>query len=299
LGEHVNQAGSLVNEHRLRFDFSHFAALTSEEILEVEKKVNSVILKNLPVNICWTTLHEAQAQGAIALFDEKYQERVRVVSIGDYSKELCGGTHVKYSSEIGLFKIISEGSVGAGLRRIEAVCGSNLIHYLYDTLESLNEAARLLKAAPHEITQKVNELLEKHKLLEREIDSLKQHTINNEVDEIFKVKETINGINVISSKTEAKTIDDLRKMSDTLRQKIKSGIIVLGSACNDKIIFVTAVTDDLTKKGYHAGEIIKSVAKIAGGSGGGRPNFAQAGGKIPAKLDEALASVSKIITQIK
>lgn len=299
LGEHVNQAGSLVDEHRLRFDFTHYAALTPKEIRQVEERVNSAILKNLPANISWTTFHQAQKEGAIALFDEKYQDRVRVVSFGDYSKELCGGTHVKSSSEIGLFKIVSESSVGAGIRRIEAVCGSNLMDYLYGTLNRLNEAAVLLKASPHELTEKVNELLAKCKLQEREIESLKQHAINYEVDEILKVKETIDGINVISAKTEAKSIDDLRKMSDTLRQKIKSGIIVLGTVSDDKVIFVAAVTDDLTKKGYHAGKIIKSVAQIAGGSGGGRPNFAQAGGKIPAKLDEALASVSKMIMENK
>jgi alanyl-tRNA synthetase len=136
LGEHVNQAGSLVDEDRLRFDFSHFSTLTPEEIRQVETKVNNAILKNLQVTICWTTLHEAQEQGAVALFGEKYQERVRVVSFGDYSKELCGGTHVKFSSEIGLFKIVSETSIGAGIRRVEAVCGLNLMHYLYDTIES-------------------------------------------------------------------------------------------------------------------------------------------------------------------
>jgi len=297
LGEHVNQAGSLVDDHRLRFDFSHFAALSPEEIRQVEDKVNRAILENFPVNINWTTLSEAQAQGAIALFDEKYQENVRVVSMGDYSKELCGGTHVSCTSEIGLFKIISESSVGAGIRRIEAVTGSNLMEYLYDTLESLNDAASLLKAAPQEIVQKLGDLLEKCKQQEQEIESLKQHAINQKVDEIVKVKEVINGINVISTKTDAKTIDDLRKMSDALRQKIKSGIIVLGSVCEDKIIFVAAVTDDLTKKGYHAGNIVKNVAKIAGGSGGGRPNFAQAGGKALDKIDEALASVSKMVVE--
>lgn len=298
LGEHVNQAGSLVDEHRLRFDFSHFTALTSEEIREVENRVNSAILSNLPVDINWMTFNEAQAQGAIALFDEKYQERVRVVSMGDYTKELCGGTHVRSTSEIGLFKILSESSVAAGIRRIEAVCGSNLMDFLYETLDNINEAARLLKASPHEISQKISDLLEKCKLQEREIESLKQHAINQEIDEIIKMKETINGINVVSSKTEAKTIDDLRKMSDTLRQKLKSGIIVLGSVSGDKIIFVAAVTDDLTKKGYHAGNIVKNVAQIAGGGGGGRPNFAQAGGKKLEKLDEALASVSKMIREI-
>jgi len=295
LGEHVNQAGSLVDEHRLRFDFSHFTALTSDEIRQVEDRVNSEILNNLPVNIRWTTFQEAKAEGAIALFDEKYKGHVRVVSMGDYSKELCGGTHVKNTSEIGLFKIISESSVGAGIRRIEAVTGSNLMAFLYDTLERLNETAALLKASPHEVTQKVNELLEKCKQQEQEIDSLKQQAINYEVDEIIKAKVTINGVNLISTKIEAKTVDDLRKMSDALKQKIQSGIIVLGSILDDKIVFVSAVTDDLTKKGYHAGNIVKNVAQIAGGNGGGRPNFAQAGGKNLAKLDDALTSVSKMV----
>jgi alanyl-tRNA synthetase len=298
LGEHVNQAGSLVDEHRLRFDFSHFTALTNEEIRQVENNVNNAILNNLQATICLTTLHEAEEQGAVALFGEKYQDLVRVVSFGDYSKELCGGTHVKYSSEIGLFKIVSETGIGAGLRRIEAVCAINLIHYLYDTLESLNVTARLLKAAPNEIAQKVDELLEKHRIMEREIDSLKQNAINFEVDDILKKKECVNGVNLISIKTEKKDIDDLRKMSDALRQKIKTGVVVLGSINGDKIIFIAAVTEDLIKKGYHAGKIIKSVAQITGGSGGGKPDFAQAGGKIPAKLDEALGSVSKFIMDI-
>ncbi|NLU11402.1 MAG: alanine--tRNA ligase [Tepidanaerobacter acetatoxydans] len=298
LGEHVNQAGSLVDEHRLRFDFSHFSGLTTDEILQVEMKVNNAILKNLPANIYWTTLHDAQEQGAVALFGEKYQERVRVVCFGDYSKELCGGTHVNFSSEIGLFKIISENSIGSGLRRIEAVCGLNLMQYLYDNLEILNETAQLLKAYPNEITQKIQELQEKIRLQAREIDSLKQQAINSEVAEILKKAECVNNINVISAKTESKDIDDLRKMSDMLRQKIKTGIVALGSCNDDKVLFVVAVTDDLTKKGYHAGKIIKNIAQIAGGSGGGRPDFAQAGGKIPAKIDEALSSVSKIIMNI-
>ncbi|AEE91578.1 Alanine--tRNA ligase [Tepidanaerobacter acetatoxydans Re1] len=298
LGEHVNQAGSLVDEHRLRFDFSHFSGLTPDEILQVEMKVNNAILKNLPANIHWTTLHEAQEQGAVALFGEKYQERVRMVCFGDYSKELCGGTHVKSSSEIGLFKIVSENSIGSGLRRIEAVCGFNLMQYLYDNLEILNETAQLLKAYPNEITQKIQELQEKIRSQAREIDSLKQQVINSEVVEILKNAKCVNNINVISAKTESKDIDDLRKMCDMLKQKIKTGIVALGSCNDDKVSFVVAVTDDLTKKGYHAGKIIKNIAQIAGGSGGGRPDFAQAGGKIPAKIDEALSSVSEIIMNI-
>lgn len=295
LGEHVNQAGSLVDKYKLRFDFSHFSAVTAEEIRKVENKVNNAILKNLQVSIYWLTLQEAQERGAVALFDEKYGEKVRVVDFAGYSKELCGGTHVKSSAEIGLFKIVSESSIGAGLRRIEAVTGHNLMDYLYDILQNANESARLLKVAPHEINQKIDELLEKQRIQEREINSLKQHAINFEVDEILKKMECINGINVISIRTENKDIDGLRKMSDALREKIKTGIIVLGSVYDGKIIFIAAVTEDLIKKGYHAGKIIKNVAQIAGGGGGGRPDFAQAGGKNLAKLDEALYSVLKLI----
>ncbi|WP_422444004.1 alanine--tRNA ligase [Thermoanaerobacterium sp. DL9XJH110] len=296
LGEHVNQAGSLVDENRLRFDFSHYSALTPEEIHEIERRVNEAVLGNLPVRIQETTVQEAQKHGAIALFGEKYGEKVRLVSMGDYSKELCGGTHVKSTAEIGMFKIISESSIGAGLRRIEAVTGRNLINYLDQTLNFINSAAALLKVGPQEVTKKIEELMEKLKNQEREIETLKQHLINLQVDEIIKKKFRINEIDVISTRVKAKDIDDLRRMSDMLRQKMKSGLIVLGSAVGEKVNFVATVSDDLIQKGYHAGKIVREVARIAGGSGGGRSDFAQAGGKNPAKLEEALQSVPGIIS---
>ncbi|WP_213995880.1 MULTISPECIES: alanine--tRNA ligase [Tepidanaerobacter] len=299
LGEHVNQSGSLVDEHKLRFDFSHFSSLTPDEIRQVEFKVNHVILKNLPVSIYQTTLREAREQGVIALFNEKYQENVRVVCFGDYSKELCGGTHVKSTGEIGLFKIISESSVGSGLRRIEGVCGFNLMNYLYENLEILDKASKLLKTSPEELLKKIDELTGQLKEQERMLESLKQQLANSEVEEIVQKVKPVNGINVISARANAKSIDDLRMMVDTLRQKIKTGIIVLGSCSDNKVLFVVGVTDDLTKKGYNAGEIIKKVAKIAGGGGGGRPDFAQAGGKNPDKLDEALNAVFAIIEELQ
>lgn len=298
LGEHVNQSGSLVDEHKLRFDFSHFSALTVDEVKEVEAKVNNAILNNFPVNILETTLEEAQALGAVALFGEKYGEKVRVVSIGDYSKELCGGTHVNSSSEIGLFKITSETSIGAGLRRIEAVTGHNLINYLYNILDKLSDTAQMLKTSPIEVPQKVGELMERLKEKDRDIESLRQQAINAGVDDLLKAMTTINNLNVLCAKVNANDMDDLRNMSDILRQKVKSGVIVLGSASKDKVMFITAVSEDLIEKGYHAGKIVKEVSKIAGGGGGGRPDFAQAGGKNPAKLDDALAAVKKILIEV-
>lgn len=298
LGEHVNQAGSLVNDTRLRFDFSHHSAMTQEELKQTEGKVNEAILSNLPVKVDITTVQDAQKHGAIALFGEKYGEKVRMVSMGDYSIELCGGTHVKSTSEIGLFKIVSESSIGAGLRRIEAVTGKNLINYLDVTLQNLSDAAALLKTSPQELSQKINELIERLKDREREIESLSQQAINAQIEDIFSKKVDLDGVEVIYSRVKAREMDDLRKMSDALRQKLKSGIIVLGSVSGEKVNFVASVSEDLTKKGYHAGNIVKQVASIAGGGGGGRRDFAQAGGKNPDKLDEALNSVPQILSTL-
>ncbi|MDN5302657.1 MAG: alanyl-tRNA synthetase [Thermoanaerobacteraceae bacterium] len=298
LGEHVNQAGSLVNDTRLRFDFSHHSAMTQEELKQTEGKVNEAILSNLPVKVDITTVQDAQKHGAIALFGEKYGEKVRMVSMGDYSIELCGGTHVKSTSEIGLFKIVSESSIGAGLRRIEAVTGKNLINYLDVTLQNLSDAAALLKTSPQELSQKINELIERLKDREREIESLSQQAINAQIEDIFSKKVDLDGVEVIYSRVKAREMDDLRKISDALRQKLKSGIIVLGSVSGEKVNFVASVSEDLTKKGYHAGNIVKQVASIAGGGGGGRRDFAQAGGKNPDKLDEALNSVPQILSTL-
>lgn len=298
LGEHVNQAGSLVNDTGLRFDFSHHSPMTPEELKTTEEKVNEAILSNLPITVDITTVQEAQKRGAIALFGEKYGEKVRLVCMGDYSMELCGGTHVKSTSEIGLFKIVSENSIGAGLRRIEAVTGKNLLNFLNTTLQSFNDAATLLKTSPQQINQKINELLERLKFYEREIESLSQQAINAQLEDVFRKKIDLKGITVIYSRVKAREMDDLRKMSDALRQRINSGIIVLGSVVGGKANFVASVSDDLVKKGYHAGKIIKQVALIAEGSGGGRSDFAQAGGKNPEKLDEALNSVPRFLNVV-
>jgi alanyl-tRNA synthetase len=299
LGQHVNQAGSLVNEDKTRFDFTHFDALTPEQICQIENKVNDIILMNLPVEVKNTTLEKAKEDGAVALFGEKYGKDVRVVSIGNYSKELCGGTHVKCTSEIGLFKIVSESSIGSGLRRIEAVTGTGLLNYLNAVLNDLNNVACLLKTNPQEVNQKIKEMLERIRDYEKEIESLRQRNINDQIDDIIKNKIIVDGIPVISYKVNANDIDDLRNMSDVLRQRLKSSIIVLGSSSEDKVTLVAAVSKDLTNKGYHAGKIIKQVASIVGGGGGGRADFAQAGGKKPAKLNDALNAVPDIVSEFE
>jgi len=298
LGEHVNQSGSLVEEQRLRFDFSHFSSLTSEELQRVESKVNDAILCNLPVTVSESTLEQAQKEGAVALFGEKYKDEVRIVSIGDYSKELCGGTHLKSSAEIGLFKIISETSVGAGIRRIEAVTGYNLIQYLYDTLDILKDAACHLKTSPQEVPEKASELVEQLKMKEREIESLRDKAINTGIDDLLKKASSVEGVDFISAKVGAKDIEELRKISDAVREKLKSGVVVLGSVVGEKVMFIAAVSEDLIKKGYHAGKIVKAVSALAQGGGGGRPDFAQAGGKAPEKLDEALEAVEHILKDV-
>ncbi|ADL08110.1 alanine--tRNA ligase [Thermosediminibacter oceani] len=295
LGEHVNQAGSLVAHDRLRFDFSHFAALTEDEIKKIEDLVNKAILDDLPVVVEETTVEEAQKAGAIALFGEKYGEKVRMVSMGNYSKELCGGTHVSSTSKIGLFKIISESSVGAGVRRIEAVTGWNLLNYTRENLAIISDLVSLLKSKPQDLTAKVEELFETIKRNERQVESLRQRLINTRVEEIAAGKILLGDINVISAKVDDASMDDLRNISDVLRQKIKSGIVVLGSTSGDRVFLVCSVTKDLVEKGYHAGKIVKQAAEVAGGSGGGRPDFAQAGGKYPDKLEQALKVAVDVI----
>ncbi|TYP50364.1 alanine--tRNA ligase [Thermosediminibacter litoriperuensis] len=295
LGEHVNQAGSFVAHDRLRFDFSHFTALSEDEIKKIEDLVNKAILDDLPVVVVETTVEEAQKAGAIALFGEKYGEKVRMVSMGNYTRELCGGTHVSSTSKIGLFKIISESSVGAGVRRIEAVTGWNLLNYTRENLAIISDLVLLLKSKPQDLTAKVEELFETIKQSERQIESLRQRLINTQVEEIAAGKISLGDFNVISTIVDYASAEDLRNISDVLRQKIKSGIVVLGSTSGDRVFLVCAVTKDLVEKGYHAGKIVKQAAEIAGGSGGGRPDFAQAGGRYPDRLEQALRVAVDVI----
>jgi len=294
LGQHVDQGGSLVAPGRLRFDFTHFAGVAPEELEQVEDIVNSQIMASLPVAAAETTLEKAKSMGAAALFGEKYGKVVRMVSMGDFSRELCGGTHVSSTGEIGFFKILSEGGIGSGLRRIEAATGRNAISLAKEDSQTAAQASSLLKTTKSHLVEKVEQLLESLKDREREIQQMQQKLARNQVTELLEKAVDISGIHVLAAKVQAPDMDALRSMTDLLRDKLGSGVIVLGSVAEDKVQFVAAVSKDLIPK-LHAGNIIKEVAKITGGGGGGRPDMAQAGGKDPDKLDEAIAQVSKVV----
>lgn len=289
LGDHVNQAGSLVEPGRLRFDFSHFSAMTPQEIQEVEERVNQQIWRDLDVAAQETSLAAARELGAMALFGEKYGETVRVVRMGDYSLELCGGTHVTHTGSIGILKIVSESAIGAGLRRIEAVTGYGAYQYLNDRNQVLLETAAVLKAPPTEVAQRVEALQQALREREKEIGSLQGRLARYEVEDLLERVQLVQGIKVLATPVAAGDAESLRSMGDLIRDKLGSGVVIIGAVWPDRVGFVTMVTKDLLARGLHAGKIIKEVAAAAGGGGGGRPDMAQAGGKDPAKLTEALA----------
>jgi len=297
LGDHVNQAGSLVAPERLRFDFTHYASLEPEEFRAVEQRVNEQILANLPVTTTETTLEEARARGAVALFGEKYGERVRLVQIGDYSLELCGGTHVATTAEIGAFKLVSEGSIGAGLRRVEAVTGDGVLEYLAARERELQEIARLVKAGSQDVVRRVEGLVARVRELEAELQALQDRLAVREVLDLLHLTREVDGVKVLAARVQGRDTPGLRGMVDLLRERLGSGVVVLGSTLQGKVNLVAGVTADLVARGYHAGNIIREVAALVGGGGGGRPDMAQAGGKDPARLDEALAAVSSIVAR--
>lgn len=291
LGTHVNQAGSYVGPDRLRFDFSHFGGVTKEEITQIEQIVNEKIWNGIAVDTGFHDLQEAKKMGAMALFGEKYGDIVRVVEIGNFSKELCGGVHVMNTAEIGLFKIVSESGIGAGVRRIEAVTGKGAYENLRETEQILEEAASLLKSSPKDMVQKVQSFQQEMKSLQRENESLMAKISNAQSSEILSAARQINDITVLSAKVEAKDNNQLRQMMDDLKQKFDKAVIVLGAADGDKVMLIAGVTKDLAGGNYHAGQIVKHVAEQCGGKGGGRPDMAMAGAKNPEKLEAALESV--------
>lgn len=298
LGEHVNQAGSLVEPDRLRFDFSHFGQVKPEELEQVEKIVNEKIWSSIEVDISLKPIAEAKSMGAMALFGEKYGEIVRVVRVGDYSLELCGGCHVPNTSVIGLFKIVSEGGIGAGTRRIEAVTGESAYNALIEQVSYLKDAAEKLKTNPKEVSGRIDTLLAEMKQLQRENESLAAKLGNIEAGNLVSQAKEIDGVTVLYTKVQAADMNNLRNMADDLKQKLGSAIIVLGSAQEGKVNLIAAVTKDLNEKGYHAGKLIKEVATRCGGGGGGRPDMAQAGGKDPEKLDSALQFVEEWVKSV-
>jgi alanyl-tRNA synthetase len=288
LGDHVRQLGSLVAPNRLRFDFAHFAPVKADEIARIEAMVNGQILENLAVETRVMELDEAKASGAMALFDEKYDPIVRVVSVGNFSQELCGGTHVRATGEIGLIKIVAESSIASGIRRIEALTGLNALAH-FATLEGeLLAIGQSLKGTPGQILEKVEKLLLRQKELEQELEKLQAKVALQLTDELLQSARDIQGIKVIAARVGLKNVKDLRALSDTLRVKLGSGIFLIAAEVEGKLMLLIGVTDDLTKR-FQAGKLIQEVAKVVGGSGGGKPNLAQAGGTMPEKFEEAKA----------
>ncbi len=297
LGEHVEQRGSLVTPDRLRFDFVHLEPLTGEEIAAVNSIVNQKIRQNLGVKTEYVSYRQAIADGAIALFGEKYGDSVRVIRIGEptVSAELCGGTHVSSTGELGFFQVISESSIGSGLRRIEAVSGRGGERYANAQFLTLEKIARFLKAPVSYVAQRVSGLVGELETERRRTLALEKELAGKTISSLLDEVVVVNGVNLLAARVSSCRVDTLRIMSDLLRQELKSAIIVLGTICDNRPLFLTAVTPDLITRGYHAGEIARRVASIAGGGGGGKAHFAQAGGKDKAKLDEALRLIKDLI----
>lgn len=295
LGTHVEQAGSSVNEERLRFDFSHFSAMTAEELQKVEEIVNEQIVAGLPVKVENMPIEEARKTGAQALFGEKYGDVVRVVNMGDYSIEFCGGTHVKNTNEIMAFKILSESGVAAGVRRIEALTSKGLIRY-YDNLEKkLNEAAKVLKATPDNLVEKIAHLTAENKALHSEVESLKSKLAQDAMGDVMNQVQEIKGVKLLAAEVDGVDMNGLRDLGDQLKEKLGDGVVVLASGNDGKVSLMVTATDAAMKQGAHAGNLIKAIAGLVGGGGGGRPNMAQAGGKNPAGIQEALKKAAEVL----
>ncbi len=297
LGDHVKQSGSLVAPDRFRFDFTHFSQASFEELAEIEAIVNQRIRANIPVETVELDAEEAFKTGATALFEEKYGDRVRMVSLDDFSKELCGGTHTERTGNIGLFKIVEESSVAAGIRRIEALTGGAALAHVQQMEKIVDDTARLLKERPEAIPLRVDKVLANQKALEKEVGRLKVQIASEVVDTFEADIKSVNGIKLIVKKVAADRPAALRDLADRFKDKIKSGIVVLGSVAEGKALLVVVVTKDLIDR-FHAGKIIKEVAAVVGGSGGGRPDMAQAGGPVPEKLDAALEKAHELVKNI-
>ena len=295
LGSHVEQKGSLVTPDRLRFDFAHFSAMTAEEIAKVEEIVNSEIAANHPVVTQIMNIEEAKATGAMALFGEKYEEDVRVVSMGDFSKELCGGTHVANTGSIVTFKIVSEGGVAAGVRRIEALTGDAVFAYYKDIEKTLAEAAKAAKATPANLTDKIEHMLAEIKALQSEIESMKSKAAKEALGDVMDQVKEVKGIKLLATAVEGVDMNGLRDLGDQLKDKLGEGVIVIASNAGDKVNLIAMATDGAMAKGAHAGNLIKGIAGLVGGGGGGRPNMAQAGGKNPAGIPDAIAKAEEVL----
>lgn len=297
LGDHVEQSGSYQDGERTRFDFSHGQAMTAEEIKKVEAIVNEKIAEDLPVETKVMSLEEAKKTGAMALFGEKYGDTVRVVMIGDFSRELCGGTHVGHTGDIASFKILSESGVAAGIRRIEALTGRNVTAYYQEMEEKLAETARILKTTPASLTERAEHLMAELKALQSENESLKSKAAKEALGDVMDQVVEVNGVKLLATKVSGVDMNGLRDLGDQLKAKIAEGVVVLMSDLDGKVNMVAMATDGAMKKGAHAGNLIKGIAALVGGGGGGRPNMAQAGGKNPAGIDEAITKSTEVLKE--
>ena len=297
LGSHVEQKGSLVSPDRLRFDFAHFSAMTAEELAQVEAIVNEEIRNDLLVVTEVMNIEAAKASGETALFDEKYADDVRVVAMGDFSKELCGGTHVSNTGKITTFKIVSEAGVAAGVRRIEALTGEAVFAYYKDVEKTLAEAAKTAKATPANLIEKIEHMLADMKAMQSEIESLKSKAAKDALGDVMNQVTEVNGVKLLATSVEGVDMNGLRDLGDQLKEKLGQGVVVIASSANDKVNLIAMATDDAMAKGAHAGNLIKGIAGLVGGGGGGRPNMAQAGGKNPAGIPDAIAKVSEVLAE--
>ena len=295
LGTHVEQAGSFVDANRLRFDFSHFSAMTREELDKVEAIVNAKIEEDMAVVTKEMSVEDAKKSGAMALFGEKYGETVRVVSMGDFSTELCGGTHVKNTGAIASFKIVSESGVAAGVRRIEALTGNGVTAYYKELEANMEKAAKLLKANPDKVTEKIEHLLAEMKALTSENESMKSKLAKDALGDVMDQVKEVKGVKLLATSVQGVDMNGLRELGDQLKEKLGEGVVVLASDCDGKVNLIAMVTEDVMKKGAHAGNLIKGIAALVGGGGGGRPNMAQAGGKNPAGIPDAIAKVAEVL----
>ena len=297
LGTHVEQAGSYVSAERLRFDFTHFAAMTADEIKEVERLVNDAIFASYDVHTDEMSIDEARNRGAMALFGEKYGEVVRVVDMGGYSIELCGGAHLKNTAQVGSFKILSENGVAAGVRRIEAVTGKEALKHYQAQEDEIKEICRLVKSTPDKLLARLEQLLAEQKETAKELEKLKAKMAGGAADEMLNSKVEIGGVAVLAAEVKDMDGNALRTMGDQLKQKLGSGVVVLASGKDGKVSLMAMATDDVVKKGVHAGNIIKAAAAVCGGGGGGRPNMAQAGGKDASKIADALEKAKAVVAE--
>ena len=295
LGDHVMQAGSYVDENYLRFDFNHFQPVTAEEIAKIEDIVNEKIDEFLPITMQEMPIEEARKLGAMAIFGEKYGDIVRVVNMGDYSIEFCGGTHLDNTGKIGSFKIINEFGVASGVRRIEAVTGSNVVKYLDGKNEIIGELANVLKSSENDIVRRAQQIVSEKKELENTIKAFKSDEISGSVDAVIASAELVGDIKLITKRFDDTDIDQLRKLSDAVKEKCDSVVMIFAAVNGEKLSFIASITDDLVGKGYHAGKLIKEVASVAGGSGGGKANMAQAGAKDASKIDAAFAKAKELL----